>query len=73
MSKLTFGGAAAVVMSVAWPAYGQDGRIAAEQPFTLDQSLRKEIVANAEFTSGIQEGHLRRHRARRHARNHLSE
>jgi dipeptidyl aminopeptidase/acylaminoacyl peptidase len=51
MSKLTFHCAAALVMSVAWPAYSQDGRIVAQQPFTLDESLRKEIVAKGEFTS----------------------
>ena len=51
MSKLTFGCAAALVMSVAWPAYGQDRRIVVQEPFTLDESLRNEIVAKAEFTS----------------------
>ena len=53
MSKHRFGCAAALVVSVAWPAYGQDGRILVQEPFTLDESLRKEIVAKAEFATGF--------------------
>lgn len=51
MPNLRCGCAAALMMSVAWPALGQNGRIVAHQSFTLDDSLRKEIVAKAEFTS----------------------
>ncbi len=44
---------AALAISIATGVNAQDGRIIEQQPLTLDESLRKEIVSKAEFTSAF--------------------
>jgi len=53
MSRFTVCGIAALVLSTTASLNAQNGRIIDQQPLTLDESLQKEIVSKAEFTSAF--------------------
>src|SRR5918993_1549211 len=53
MSRFTLCSVAALLILTSGSLNGQDGRIIDQQSLTLDESLRKQIVSKAEFTSAF--------------------